>query len=289
MRTLLAATLAFVGLATACGAPAPRAVETVPLPSGVVMHVDQSRVERKGREVFLRVENGTASPITVESFELTSPRLDDVAWSGDETIGATYEADLEFDLPTGRCGTDVDATVSLVYRVGDGDLRRSTGPADDPYGAAALFADRDCARLTLERAAGLTVGDPEVTGEGADSVLRLPVTLSPTSSSSPTGSSMVADVRFAGFVSTVLFRQTADSPTEVDVPLIAGDPPTTQVMAVVPARCDPHALAEDKVGTLFGVRVRAPGLDDEAQFYLPLTDGQRSAFFDFFRALCGLD
>ncbi|MET0469053.1 MAG: hypothetical protein ABWZ87_09935, partial [Aeromicrobium sp.] len=124
------------------------------------------------------------------------------------------------------------------------------------------------------------VGTPEVTGDGLDSVLHVPVTLAPTGNAD--------GVSFAGFESTVLFRQTDDSPTDVDVPLGAGEPTTEQVMSVVPARCDPHALAEDKVGTLFGVAVRAPGLADNASFFLPLTKPQRSAFFTFFRTHCGL-
>ena len=257
------------------------AVETAPLPDGVVAHIDQSRVERKGREVFLRVENGTKRSITIEKFTLTSPRLATVEWSGDETIGATYEADLEFDMPKGRCGDEIDASVTLTYRIGDGELHESTAPADDPYGNAALFADRDCAQSTLASAADLEVGDPSVEGTGAASVLRLPVTLTPTGKAS--------GVRFGGFGSTVLFRQAAGSPTDVDVPLDADAPPAELVMAVVPARCDPHALAEDKVGTLFPVTVKAPGLPENAWFFLPLTKQQRGAFFTFFRTHCGLD
>lgn len=277
-RLLLVVAL-LVGATSSCSDSTDQPEKTA-LPDGIVMHIDQSRVERKGREVFLRVENNTARPITVEAFELTSPRLDDVSWTGDDEIGPTYETDLEFDLPRGRCGTDIDAQVVLTYRVGDGELRRSSGAADDPYGSAALFADRDCAETTLEEAADLTVGTPEVTGEGLTSVLHVPVTLAPTGET--------GKVSFAGFESTVLFRQTDDSPTDVDVPLGPGEPTTEQVMSVVPARCDPHALAEDKVGTLFGVAVRAPGLADNASFFLPLTKEQRSAFFAFFRTHCGL-
>ncbi|MET0447479.1 MAG: hypothetical protein ABW004_03695 [Aeromicrobium sp.] len=276
----LLAVVLLAGTATACGGGKDDEIETTPLPDGIVMHVDQSRVERKGREVFLRVENNTTEPVTVTAFELTSPRLEDVAWTGDDEIGATYETDLEFNLPTGRCGTDIDAEVVLTYRMGDGELRRSKGPADDPYGAAALFADRDCAQTTLTDAADITVGQPQVSGEGRGSVLRLPVTLTPTGDAD--------DVRFGGFESTVLFKQATGSPADVDIPLRAGEKPVELVMAVVPARCDPHALAEDKVGTLFGVKVRAPGLDDDASFFLPLEKAQRSAFFAFFRSYCGL-
>jgi hypothetical protein len=262
--------------AAACGGD----IDTAPLPDGVVAHIDQSRVERKGREVFLRVENGTTHAITIETFRLTSPRFATVDWAGDETIGPSYEADLEFNLPRGRCGSKIDARVTFTYRIGDGELRESTMSADDPYGNAALFADRDCAESTLTEAADVEVMEPSVVGEGPDSVLQLPITLTPTGTA--------AGIRFGGFGSTVLFAQTGDSPTSVDVPLDAGDPPTEQVMSVVPARCDPHALAEDKVGTLFPVTVKAPDLPEGASFFLPLTARQRSIFFTFFRTHCGL-
>lgn len=269
--------LALLLAATACSDQ----IETTPLPDGIAAHIDQSRMERKGREVFLRVENDTAKPITITAFRLTSPRFKDVLWTGDDEIGSTYEADLEFDFPRGRCGTDIDATVQLTYRIGDGELRRSTTKAADPYGSAALFADRDCAESTLAKAADIEVGDPQVVGQGRDSVLQVPVTLTPTG--------RAEGVRFRGFAPTVLFKQTDDSPTDVDVPLDQGDPATTQVMSVIPSRCDPHALAEDKVGTLFGVAVEAPGLADDSSFYLPLARSQRSAFFTFFRTHCELE
>lgn len=256
-------------------------VETMPLPDGIVAHIDQARTERKGREVFLRIENGTEDAITIERFRLTSPRFATVDWTGDETIGATYEADLEFEFPRGRCGSDIDAAVTLTYRIDGGELRESTATADDIYGNAALFADRDCAETTLTEAAELAVGEPYVVGTGSESQLRLPVTMTPTGKAS--------GVRFGGFGSTVLFRQAADSPTAVDVPLDAGSPATEQVMSVVPARCDPHALAEDKVGTLIPVIVKAPDLPEGASFFLPLDKQQRAAFFTFFRAHCGLD
>jgi hypothetical protein len=189
-RLLVASTL-LAGLA-ACGESAE--VETVPLPDGIVMHLDQSRVDRKGREVFLRVENGTREPITVTAFTLTSERLETVRWRGEEEVGASYETDLELTMPTGRCGTGFTGTVRLTYRVGDGPLRRSTGPVDDPYGAASLFMDRDCAQAVLTDAASLDVGEPTLRGTGRESVLTFPVTFTPTGRR--------PDVRFVGFEPT---------------------------------------------------------------------------------------
>ncbi|MFI5428415.1 hypothetical protein [Aeromicrobium sp. UC242_57] len=94
------------------------------------------------------------------------------------------------------------------------------------------------------------------------------------------------DVRFVGFGDTVLFRQAAGSPVDVDLPLTGA--PRTVTMQVVPARCDPHALAEDKVGRLFPVKIEADDLPADAAYFLPLDKGQKTAFFDFFRSHCAI-
>ncbi|TGN31275.1 hypothetical protein E4L97_12965 [Aeromicrobium chenweiae] len=181
-------------------------------------------------------------------------------------------------MPRGRCGSALDARLQLTYRMGSGDLRTSTVDVEDPYGNAAYVVDRDCAQETLEKAATVTVGTPTVAARDGGPVLSLPITLAPTGD--------VAGVRLTGFASTTLFRQAG--PTRLDVRLDPGDPPTTVQMSVVPARCDPHALAEDKVGTLFGVEVSGPGLPENASYFLPLTRAQRAALFGFFRDRCGM-
>ncbi len=262
------------GLAACGGDP-----ERKPLPSGVVMHVDQTRLERKTRHVFVRVENNTKRTLKVTGFVLTSPRFKQVTWKGDESMAAGQQADLEFTMPAGRCGDGVKASVRLTYRVGDSAERVSVGKADDPYQQIGLMLGRDCARTTLAKAAKLEVGTPEIDGSGSASVLRLPITLTPTGRRD--------DVRFGGFESTPLFRQTDDSPVGVDQP-ISSTQKTHLVMSVVPARCDPHALAEDKVGRLFGMRVMAPGLPDDSWFYLPLDHDQQEAFYAYFHTKCGV-
>lgn len=252
--------------------------ELTPAPEGVVVHIDQSRIQRNGRLMFLRVENNTQQQISIREYRLTSPRFTDVSWSGDEEIGATYETDLEFTMPPGRCGGTIDAVVELTYRVNGGADRRSRLPADDRYGNALDFADRDCTQHTLESAANLKVGTPVVEGTGRNSVLNVPVTMTPTGKRS--------DVRFAGFGDTTLFRQTSESPAAVDVPL--GGPAVNLTMQIVPARCDAHVLAEDKVGRLFAVKVIADGLAPDASYFLPLSTPQRKAMYSFFRSHCSL-
>ncbi len=260
---------------TACADDAPR---EAPLPDGVTLMSDQSRLHRQDREIYIRVQNGSERPITVEAFTLTSERIEDVSWTGAEEIPDGTEADLEYDMPRARCGAEFLPTVRLTYRVDGGPLQESETNATDRYGNISHAMDRDCAESTLREAADLRVEDPVVVGEGRQSVLTLPVTLTPTGKR--------RDVRFDGFGSTVLFNQAAGSPVDVDLPLVG--PPVQVTMKVMPARCDAHALADDKVGRLFDVRVLGDGVADGATFYLPLTSAQKVALFDFYRSHCGL-
>lgn len=251
-------------------------VETADAPDGMQVHLDQSRIKRQTREVFLRVNNPTTKPLRITAFRFTSARFDPVTWEGDETIGAGYVRDLRFQLPKSRCGTDLDGRVRLDYRIGEGDTRRSTLAVDDRYGTVGLAMDRDCARATLDGVADLEIGEPTTRKVGSQLTLTLPVTLTPTANRE--------DVAFDGYESTVLFNVEPAPGRPVVLAGAAKDVPLT----LVPARCDAHALAEDKVGTLIGVRVKAPSLPDGTSFYLPISAATRTALHDFYADACGL-
>lgn len=268
---------------TGCGGPAaaPGAREA-PFPDDVTAYIDQSRLDRQGRGVFIRLVQDSERRITVTRMEVSSPRYASVTWRGAERIA--NELDLEFELPRARCGDGSDAELRLTYQVDDGPNLVSTTTATDRYGAIGLFLDRDCAERSFKEAASMELGEARVVGEGLQSVFEVPVTLSPTGEHD--------DVSFGGFDDTVLFRQAGGSAsvdTIAPVPLGPSDSATEVILRLVPARCDPHALAEDKVGTLIGIRVVAPGLPEIASsFYLPIGDERRSDLRAFFGTHCEL-
>lgn len=260
--------------------PAPQAVARAPMPRGLTAWFDQGRAFRQGRQVRIRLVNDADSTITVTRATVSSDRFDEVVWSGEETF--MNEVDLEMDLPMARCGTRTSADVELTYSVDGGPLTTSATVAEDRYGQVALLLDRDCAEYTLDDAATLTTGRPRIVGKGLAAEYRLPVRLTPTGRRD--------DVSFAGFDDTVLFSSIGEAATGTyrPAPLTTAAGPVDVVLRVAPARCDPHALAEDKIGTLFGVEVRAPGLPGNASFYLPLSDPARALLRRSFSVHCGL-
>lgn len=289
MRRLLVATTALgLGLLAGCADtqdadPAP--IEPVPvevaLPSTLVAYLDQDRVDRVGRSVYVRLVDSGDERVTVTRAEVSSDRFAPVTWTGEKSVD--HEADLDLELPAGSCGTGSDADVRLTYRLGDGPEQVSTTVATDRYGAIGLFLDRDCAAARLAEAADLEVGAHRVVGEGRDSVFELPITLTPTGARD--------DVAFAGFQGTVLFQALEGTPVfpDVDPVPLVGDRPVELLLRLVPSRCDPHALAEDKVGTLIFFHVTGPDLPDAAFTYLPLTDAARADLRGFFTSHCGFD
>lgn len=253
--------------------------QDAPLPDGVSALVDQGRMQRQDRGAFVRISNRSDRDLVVSDLVLTSSRSRAVVWTGTETVGAGYDTDVVVTLPRGRCGATTRYTVTLTYRVGgdgdgDGDgERRSTLPVEDRYGAVTRVLDGDCARATLERAARMDVGRPVEDG-GA---LRIPITLTPRDRASA--------VRLVGYRPTPLVRPTRGSASDVAI----GGPPVRADLVLEPARCDPHAIAEDKVGRLVPVEVSAPGLPDGTTFVLPLDRQRRTAILDYVRSACGLD
>ncbi|MFE6508283.1 hypothetical protein ACFVDI_12955 [Nocardioides sp. NPDC057767] len=272
----LAAVLLLGPILAACGTDEPQKSEW---PDGLTAYLDQTRLQRNTGEAFVRLINDTGSSIEVSRLEVSSDRFR-AGWKGSEPVDP--EMDFDFDMPRGKCGEGGDADLTITWRETGvaGEWRTSTGTAEDRYANIDRLLDRDCAERTLTEAAEITVGEPRVEGEGKRSVFVLPVTFAPTEKA--------PEVTFAGWEGTVLFQLAAETPTwPRSAPHPMTGEPTTLELRVLPARCDPHALADDKVGSLFRVHVGGPGVPEEAAYFLPLSKPQKAALYDFLPGHCG--
>jgi hypothetical protein len=271
----LAAGLLIGSFLTACGTTEPR--ETA-WPDGLTAYVDQTRLQRNTGDAFVRLVNDTGTPIEVSRLEVGSDRFR-AAWRGFEPVDP--EMDFDFDMPHGRCGEGGDADLTITWRNTDEEeWRTSTGTAEDRYANIDRLLDRDCAERTLTEAAEVTVGEPRVEGEGKQSVFVLPVTFAPTEKA--------PEVTFDGWEGTVLFQLASEAPTwPRATPRPMTGESTTLDLRVLPARCDPHALADDKVGSLFRVHVGGPRVPEQAAYFLPLSKQQKAALYDFLPGHCG--
>jgi hypothetical protein len=152
--------------------------------------------------------------------------------------------------------------------------------ASDPYEVLA----RNNTEMCLSQAAGAVAGfrlDPglEVAPDGRTAVVRLLITPRESRTGSDAGSLTV--VRIDG---TTLLAEDAADPWPHNVPVHAGGEGLELRLGIRPARCDPHAVAEDKVGTLLPLRVTVAGRDG----VLKVDAGPvlRGRIYDFVTAAC---
>lgn len=270
MRTITG----FVGLAllaAACSA----APQESPWPADAEVFIDQPRTLRDTRTVVLRVANEGPDDIRVTSITLTSPRVDTVTSDAAETVLAGYGRDLELTIPPGRCGEAVAARVVLDYEI-DGTARRSVIEPDDRYEAVRRLLDADCAGAELAEAATVTPGPPEIESRPGRDVAMVPVTFWPTGARD--------DVVVTGFAGTTLFTLAPDMGTE-SIRLTGRS--RTVPLRLVPARCDAHALADDKVGTLLPMTMRSDRVAD-GRVVISMDDDVRADLIDYWVAACEL-
>ncbi|MCU1522858.1 MAG: hypothetical protein JWN19_3243, partial [Arthrobacter sp.] len=153
-------------------------------------------------------------------------------------------------------------------------------PASDPYGVLA----RNNAEMCLAQAADAIAGfrlDPglEVSADGLTAVVRLLMT---PRDAGPAAAA--ASLTIVGIEGTTLLAEDAALPWPRAVPVHAGGEGREFRLGVRPARCDPHAVAEDKVGTLLPLRLSVAGRDG----VLKVDAGAllRGRIYDFVTAAC---
>ncbi|QGQ18344.1 hypothetical protein GC089_02545 [Cellulomonas sp. JZ18] len=263
-----------------------------PLPAGVAdaltVEVAQARADRVARVVELRVRNAGAGDVLVQEARLTTATTsapavtergrdvragstralratlaDPVCPAGGVTTGVDPAPVVELDVvdTTGRAGT-----VRVLPTDEGDDLRRVHG---EDCAAVAVAAG-----LTLALDATLTTRDGP-TGPVADVVLRVrPVPGGP-------------HVRLVGVGATTLLRPAGGyGRWVVDVDSAAPPPDGRVVLPVAPARCDLHAIAEDKRGTVLGVHAVVDGVE-LPPVSVPAPPALRGALYDFVLAACG--
>jgi len=250
---------AVVGLlvASVLGACSP-SVAAVDLPDGVSVELVQLRSDVAGRTAQVRVINESDLDLTVSSLTVEDPRFDVVGTRDKVTvIEAGRTVALRFELPPVSCTSadgepvpdEGEASVTLLYDTADGSFT-STAPLVEPLGFVPRLHDRECLRQQLT-----SVVDLQWTGF-TPSESGVPAALTLGLAPSGTGTAVIAGIR-----TTNLLKFTVDGDDDLVLDATAGasDDPSSIDVPLVPWRCDPHAVQEDKRGTVFTVDVEVDG------------------------------
>lgn len=285
----VAAVLALAGCTTgsAGSTGSPGEPTPTPIPSdvlaGLSVEVRQARSDWALRVVQLRVTNAGPGDVTVARARLVTPDDEGVATSDRERpVRAGVDRDVSVALGHPVCDDAASGPARAELDLVDAAGRRSTLTVEpaDPQGHLARIHGEDCAAAAVAAGASLNLADAITTRDAggtlaADVVLEVvPVAGGPR-------------VQITQVDGTVLLAPVGGAtawPTDVDTADGAVD---AVPLELVPSRCDPHAVAEDKRGTFFGVHASVDGVAQPV-FYLASSDALRGALHEFVGRSCGM-
>jgi hypothetical protein len=268
-----AVVLAAAALLAPAACSLPEATRTPPSPSAgtptappLTAMVNQFRDNYGKQIVEIQLTNNSSHTITVQAAGLGTPLFAaGIAWRASPDgagIPPGQAKSLPAHLTAANCaagtGTgspgDAQDPVSVTVRLSPGGAHESL-PATDPFGVLPRNNTEQCLARDAGSVATIGLGPAlEISRDGKGALLRLSVRPSVrTPPEQQGGASRLVIERIDG---TPLLAEDPARPWPLDLTVDAGGPAQELELGIRPARCDPHAVAEDKVGTVIPLRVR---------------------------------
>lgn len=293
VRTATAAAAAAMATALVLGGCAggpttSRTAAGTDLPSGVTLSVYQTRTDLGQHKLEVAFTNDSGGALGITRMVFRSEQfVEPAVWAKDATtIRAGTTVDLPVVLPDPDCAAvDPVHRVEFDYELADGTRGTAVAePVDRLDRLPALMAE-DCISVAVGEVAAITADTvPRVVPRGGQPVAEVDLTIVPSGSD--------GTVTIGSLASTTLLTP-ADAATgasltdaTIDRTIAGTDAPGTLTLLLVPNRCDPHAVAEDKRGTFLPLTVVT---DDgtEGRLYVRAADAVRTALYDFVQTTCG--
>ncbi|MGA8789809.1 MAG: hypothetical protein WB535_12760 [Paenarthrobacter sp.] len=252
----------------------------------ITVEVNQSRDQYGKQSILLQLTNTTEAPLTVTAARLRSTLFDDdVSWEPSEgslELPPHQPKSLPAALPAAACEASGDTSPELNARItysapGKGPVEEIAA-ASDPFGVLPRNAGELC--LAADAAAVATIVlEPalEVAADGRTAVVRLVIT-----PATPGGSAKSLTIE--SIDGTTLLAEAPAAPWPRNVTIAPGDAARNLALHIRPARCDPHAVAEDKVGTLLPIRVTVGARQGLVK--IAASNELRGRIYDFVTAAC---
>ncbi|UVJ37754.1 hypothetical protein [Arthrobacter sp. CJ23] len=279
---MLAAVLPTSCASDGTGTPSP---DTTPAVPGLTGQINQSRDNYATHVIELQLSNTGMRPVTVVSAVLDSPAFNGPAVWSSSTDGTEIPPglakSLPAQLPAAVCSASEPkpqpAAQMTVQLRGTPDLIQL--PVTDPFGVL----DRNHAELCLDRNMADVVRLswlPVLHADAAAGTAVLQLSLE------PVGGPGSVTIESIGETTLLAADPARQWPRNVTVRGI--DPPSRLELHIRPARCDPHAVAEDKVGTLipFHVSLNGSGSRSSGTVKVAAPAALRGDILDFVTAAC---
>ena len=233
-------------LLSGCASVAPPAPSAPSLPEGIQATIIQQRADVAVRELQVRIRNDRDEAITIGDVSLADDRFEGTASrvvDRESSLAAGASVDVRVALPPMNCAAEhggiSTVTLNLVLAR---EAVIASAPVDDALNVLPGIHERECLGEALATVAVIEPIEfvPSLPGETAR--IRLQVT--------PTGDGH-AEIR--GIQSTPLLTFDAQNPSTeypIDLEIAPDSEHTVLEIPLVPQRCDPHVVQEDKVGTV---------------------------------------
>lgn len=264
----------------ACGPAAP-----TPQLSATVF---ETRFDPPLGQLHLRISNESPDAVRLLSAELrTSAYPQAIGFDRPQAVPSGAARDLPVTLGTPDCTDLEEALATTTIRVAiespDGSPRQWELPVTDTTVFAATL-ERDCRGAAL--AGHVALAPPAELrwspGTGTPAVLEFVAT--PTDAAGSATIHSVGPTTLLGIVDAARARAT---PLSIDLVVDARSSPTTIPVRIVPARCDPHAIAEDKQGTLIPFDIDTSE-GAQGQVRIAVSDDVRAQIYDFVTDYCAV-
>ncbi|MEU1971479.1 hypothetical protein ABZ477_07475 [Microbacterium sp. NPDC019599] len=279
-RQLLRASalLALVAVLAGCDARRGDDPGPGPIPGDVTVELVQLRSDVASRQAQLRVHNGTDEAIRIgdvviidDGFPAGSMRVNEGRTS---TIEPERTVDIRIQLAPAKC--DAAQGDTRVWLGLDDVEGGAAGSLPDPLDVLGPLHERECRAERVADAVALSFSSftPSPPGEPADLTLTL----------APTGG---AAAGIDSIHSTNLLTWAGeDTIHPLDIAVAEGDTTPVQLtLPLVPLRCDPHAVQEDKRGTVFTLDVEVDG--EPGTIELPASEEMRGDILTWVGQWCG--
>ncbi|WP_045731696.1 hypothetical protein [Pseudarthrobacter chlorophenolicus] len=274
--------------------PTPAAPPTATVPGPVTIEVNQSRDQYGKNNILLQFTNTTDGLLRVDLASVSSPLFDgDIEWTpqaGSLELPPHQPKSVPTRLPPPACAgpatASSQASATVSFTAAGQQPAELTLPAPDPFGVLPRNNSELCLAADAAKVAGLAL-DPylEVAADGRTAVVRLRI------SPQPTGTGGAPSLTLHSVGGTPLLAE-AEPGFEVgawprNLTVRPGEPDTALPLRVRPARCDPHAVAEDKVGTLLPLSVTVGAR--EGVLKVAAGGPLRAQLYDFVTSACQKD
>jgi len=266
-RPFGAALVALVALAAAgCSAGTGAEPGDTGLPDGVEVEIVQLRADVSTRTAQVSVHNGSDETLVIGDVRVSDPRFADDATrdvARESRVAPGVTVNVRVQLPEVACPApdDAEPRVTLAFTREDGTTGETTVPAADPLGFIAPLHERECRAQAVADAA--TIAFERFTPSPAGEPARLDLAIEPTGA----GSLAIEGVQETNLISFGTATVDGAYPVGLDVST-GGSDRTVISLPIVPFRCDPHAVQEDKRGTIFDVRVVLDGEPGEIEVFV---------------------